>query len=135
MTEGKNVATEREFSVYPEHELTGAILNAAFSVHNTLGVGFLEKVYANALSVELRAANIKCEQESPLKVHYRGVAVGDYFADLIVERRVLVELKASSAFDPVHAAQLMNYLRASGIRVGLLLNFGRPKLHFKRFIC
>jgi GxxExxY protein len=120
---------------YPEQELTGHILKAAFTVHNTLGAGFLEKVYSNALSLELQAAGISCQQELPLKVHYRGVIIGDYVADLVVENRVIVELKATSGLDPLHDAQLMNYLRASGIKVGLLLNFGRPKLHYRRFAC
>jgi len=134
MSERKQAPIEDRAGIYPEQELTGAILKAAFTVHNTLGAGFLEKVYANALSLELQAARIRCEQELPLKVHYRGVVIGDYVADLIVERRVLIELKAVAALDPAHEAQLMNYLRASGIRVGLLLNFGRPKLYYKRFI-
>ncbi len=126
--------TSAETLMYPEQEITGAILKAAFTVHNTLGVGFLEKVYANALTLELRAANIACEQELPLKVRYRNVIIGDYIADLLVAKRVLVELKACAALDPAHEAQLLNYLRIGQIRVGLLLNFGRPKLHYKRLI-
>ena len=120
---------------YPEQELTGQILKAAFTVHNTLGVGFLEKVYSNALSLELQAIGLSCQQELPLKVRYRSVIIGDYIADLVVEGKVIVELKATSGLDPLHDAQIMNYLRASGIKVGLLLNFGRPKLHYKRFVC
>jgi GxxExxY protein len=83
----------------------------------------------------LQAAGISCQQELPLKVHYRGVVIGDYVADLVVENKVIVELKATSGLDPLHDAQLMNYLRASGIKVGLLLNFGRPKLHYRRIVC
>lgn len=126
--------TSAETLIYPEQEITGAILKAAFTVHNTLGVGFLEKVYANALLLELRAANIACEQELPLKVRYRNVIIGDYVADLLVDKRVLVELKACAALGPAHEAQLLNYLRIGHIRVGLLLNFGRPKLQYKRLI-
>jgi len=120
---------------YPEKELTGRILASAFTVHNTLGAGFLERVYANALVLELRRDSLKCAQEAALKVKYRGAVVGDYLADMIVEDRVLVELKACVAVDPNHSAQKMNYLRASGLRVGLLLNFGRPKLEYRRFVC
>jgi len=120
---------------YPEQALTEKILEAAFTVHKSLGAGFLEKVYANALALELRDKGLSCEQEVPLKVRYKNAVVGDYLADLVVERRVLLELKACSAQDPVHEAQILNYLRASGLGVGLLLNFGRPKLQYRRFVC
>lgn len=126
---------ENEGPTYPEQELTGRILKAAFTVHNALGVGFLEKVYPNALSLELHAAGISCQQELPLKVRYRGVIIGDCIAVLVVEGRVIVELEATSGLDPFHDAQIMNCLRASGIKVGLFLNFGRPKLHYQRFVC
>jgi GxxExxY protein len=118
--------------VYPEQELTGKILECAFAVHNTLGAGFLERVYSNALALELRGIEIDCVREAPLKVTYRDVIVGDYVADT---GRVLIELKACAVLDSNHAAQIMNYLRASGIRIGLLLNFGRPKLEYRRFVC
>lgn len=95
----------------------------------------MERVYCNALLIELRAEGLNCTQEAPLKVKYRGVTVGDYCADIVVAERVLIEMKACAALDPNHSAQLMNYLRASGIRVGLLLNFGRPKLEYRRFVC
>ncbi len=121
-------------SIYPESELTAKILDAAFTVHNSLGAGFLEKVYVNALALELRAKGLACEQEAPLQVRYREAIVGDYLADIVVERRVVLELKACSALDPVHEAQIMNYLRASNLRVGLLMNFGRPKLQYRRFV-
>ena len=121
-------------ALYPEQELTGRIIEGAFAVHNTLGCGFLEKVYSNALLFELRNIGLKCEQEIPFKVKYKDVVVGDYCADLIVERRVLVELKARASLDSVHEAQILNYLKASSIQVGLLLNFGKPKLQYRRFI-
>ena len=121
--------------VYLEQELTGKILECAFVVHNTLGAGFLERVYSNALALELRRSEIECAREVPLKVTYKGVIVGDYVADILVAGRVLIELKACAVLDSNHAAQIMNYLRASGIRVGLLLNFGRPKLEYRRFVC
>jgi GxxExxY protein len=119
---------------YPEQYLTGKILRAAFTVHNTLGAGFLERVYSNDLAVELRAQGIGLQIELPLKIKYRDTVVGDYIADLIVEARVLVELKACASLDPVHIAQILNYLRASEIHVGLLINFGRPKLEYRRFV-
>lgn len=117
--------------IYPEQHLTEKILAAAFAVHNTLGCGFLEKVYSSALLVEIRGLGLACEHEVAFKVTYKGIEVGDYFADLIVERRVVVELKACASLDSTHEAQNLNYLKASNIKVGLLLNFGRPKLQYK----
>ena len=121
-------------AIYPEQELTQKILEGAFAVHNTLGCGFLEKVYSNALLFELRNMKLSCEHEVPFKVRYKGAVVGDYCADLIIERRVLVELKACAGLESAHEAQILNYLKASGIQVGLLLNFGRPKLQYRRFV-
>jgi GxxExxY protein len=121
-------------AIYPEQDLTQKILEAAFTVHNTLGAGFLEKVYSNALLYELQNAGLVCEREVAYQVRYRDAVVGDYFADLIVEKRVLVELKACASLDSIHEAQILNYLRASGIHVGLLLNFGKPRLEYRRFI-
>lgn len=120
--------------IYPEQQLTGRILEAAFAVHNSLGAGFLEKVYENALLVELRFMGVSCANQQPLQVRYRDSIVGDYQADIVVEGKVLLELKACAALDSVHEAQIMNYLRASGLKVALLLNFGRPKLQYRRFV-
>jgi GxxExxY protein len=120
--------------IYPEQDLTQRILEAAFAVHNTLGCGFLEKVYSNALRVGVRSLGLACDQEVPFKVRYKDSVVGDYCADLVVEGRVLVELKACSALDSVHEAQILNYLHASGIQVNLLLNFGKPRLQYRRFV-
>ena len=121
-------------AIYPEADLSEKILGAAFTVHNTLGVGFLEKVYENALAHELRRAGISIEQQKPVQVRYNGTVVGDYQADLIVDGRILVECKAVSGFDPTHEAQILNYLRATGIRVGLLMNFGRARLQYRRLV-
>jgi GxxExxY protein len=121
-------------AIYPEQELSQKILEGAFAVRNTLGCGFLERVYSNALLFELRNMNLSCEREVPFKVRYREAVVGDYCADLIVERRVLVELKACASLGSVHEAQILNYLKASSIQVGLLLNFGKPKLQYRRFV-
>ena len=131
---GEKMNKAIEGDPYPEQGLTGKILECAFAVHNTLGAGFLEKIYANALGIELQAHNILFKAEVTLKVEYRGSVVGDYLADIIADHRVLVELKACAALDSVHLAQVLNYLRASGIRVGLLLNFGRPKLEYRRLV-
>lgn len=119
---------------YPEEELTERILGCAFAVHNTLGAGFLERVYANALAVELRSQGVALQLGVPFNLLYRNTTVGEYIADLVVDGRVLVELKASASLGPVDTAQVLNYLRASGIRVGLLLNFGRPKLEYRRLV-
>jgi GxxExxY protein len=126
--------TGAKSAVYPEQELTQKILEASFAVHNALGAGFLEKVYANALSLELRQMGLVCAQEVPFKVKYKDAVVGDYSADLVVEKRVLVELKACTGLDSVHEAQILNYLKASGIHVGLLMNFGKPRLEYRRFV-
>lgn len=115
-----------------ESEITEAIIGAAYEVSNTLGIGFLEKVYENALKHELAKRGFQVEQQKTIQVVYDGVVVGDYVADLIVESRILVELKAAKALDNNHFAQTLNYLRATGIRTGLLLNFGSPRVEVKR---
>jgi len=113
-------------------ELTGKILEACFEVANELGHGFLESVYLKALMVALSQKELSVESEVPLQVLFRGQVVGDFYADLLVERCVLVELKAVKALVPEHQAQVINYLKATGIEVGLLVNFGTPKIEFKR---
>jgi GxxExxY protein len=121
-------------SILVEGELTERILGAAFKVQNTLGAGFLEKAYENALSIELRNCGFTVEIQKAFPFCYEGIVVGDYLADLVVSAKVVVECKALSNLDPVHEAQLMNYLKASGLRVGLLINFARPKLQFRRLV-
>ncbi len=115
-------------------DLTREIMGAAFQVHNTLGSGLLEKVYENALAwdLELRQRQMSSQREYP--VTYRGRTVGTYYADLVVDDKVGVEVKAVEKLDDVHRAQLMNYLKISGLRIGLLMNFARPKLEYERFI-
>ncbi|MGH9861870.1 MAG: GxxExxY protein [Candidatus Acidiferrales bacterium] len=110
------------------------VLKAAFKVQNALGCGFLERVYENALGVELSRMGLKVERQKPMQVRYDGIVVGEYQADLIVEGRVIIECKAVSTFDAIHEAQLLNYLKATGIRVGLLLNFGKPRLQHRRLV-
>jgi GxxExxY protein len=114
-------------------EITHAIIGAAYRVYNTLGSGFLEKVYENALLIELESEGFKVQQQAPIKVIYNGKKIGEYFADLLVEEKVIVELKAVTEVTRAHEVQLINYLRATGIRVGLLINFG-DKIIIKRKI-
>ena len=114
------------------HEnITAKIIQAFYNVYNTLGYGFLEKVYENALALELEELGCKAERQKCLKVYYNGSLVGEYFADVIVEDVVIVELKTSEVLRNDHEAQLTNYLRATEIEVGLLLNFGK-KAEFRR---
>ena len=110
---------------YKHSDITKEIIGAAYEVHNTLGSGFLEKVYQNALMVELKLRKIGAEAEKPITVHYRGEMVGNYIADIVVEDKIIVEVKAIKALSEIHEVQLVNYLTATGIEVGLLLNFGK----------
>jgi len=112
-------------------ELTNKIINAAYTVHNTLGFGFLEKVYRNALVIELTKRGITAESEKPIKVSYEGQVVGDYVSDVVVDGKVILELKAVKELNDIHEVQLVNYLKATGIEVGLLINFG-PSVKIKR---
>lgn len=105
-------------------ELSGKIIGCAQKVHNTLGTGFLEKIYENALRLELEEAGLSVQQQVPITVYYRGQAVGEYYADLLVEGRMIVEIKAVQNLAKEHEVQLVHYLTATGIDDGLLLNFG-----------
>jgi GxxExxY protein len=107
-----------------DEELTRTIIGCAFRVHNTLGEGFLEKVYENALRIELVKQGVEVEQQAPIEVVYEGEGVGSYFADLWVADRVIVEIKAVRSLSKAHEVQLVNYLTATGVDIGLLLNFG-----------
>lgn len=114
------------------HEnLTQEIVRAFYDVYNKLGYGFLERVYENSLALLLGERNFQVRQQAPISVYFHGIAVGEYFADLLVNDLVIVELKAAEALRQEHLAQLRNYLRATDIEVGLLLNFGH-KPTFKR---
>jgi GxxExxY protein len=114
-------------------ELTNKIICAFYNVYNTLGHGFLEKVYENALAVEMKKIGLSVTQQESVKVYYEGVQVGDYFADIIVNGLVILELKATEFLKNEHFAQLTNYLKATDKEVGLLLNFGK-KPEFKRLV-
>ena len=116
------------------NEITEAIIGCAYSVANTLGTGFLEKVYENALAHELRKRGLLVSQQAPLTVQYDEVVVGQYVADLVVADQILVELKAAKSLDEIHMAQCLNYLKATGLPICLLINFGRPKIQIKRFV-
>jgi GxxExxY protein len=114
-----------------EEELTGAIIRVFYKVYNTLGHGFIERVYHNALILEMNNSGMMIETEKPIAVKYLGKVVGTFAADLVVENKVILELKAKDTIHESHEAQLINYLRATDIEIGLLLNFGK-KPEFKR---
>ena len=115
--------------------ISNRIIGCALTVANTLGSGFLEKVYENALALELRRAGLAVAQQHGISVVYLGVTVGEYVVDLLVEGVLLVELKTVRALDHGHRAQCINYLRATGMQLCLLLNFGTPRLEIKRVVC
>ncbi len=115
-------------------EVTEAIIGAAFEVWKYLGYGFLEKVYQRAMQAELVRRGLRAECERPISVLYKGVNVGDYAADLVVEESVIIELKVAAEYNRADEAQLINELKATGFRVGLLINFGRSKASFKRLV-
>ena len=116
------------------NRLSERIIGCALAVANTLGAGFLEKVYENALAHELRKAGLAVAQQRGIEVMYDGIIVGQYAADLLVQDSVIVELKAVKVMDDVHRAQCLNYLRATGLHLCLLMNFGQPRLEFKRIV-
>ena len=115
-------------------DLTEQIIGAAFEVYRHLGYGFLEKVYQRAMKVELEARGLAAEIEAKIKVYYKEVIVGDYQADVFVKQSVLVELKVAKEYQRADEPQLLNELKATGIKVGLLINFGRTKAEFKRLV-
>jgi GxxExxY protein len=118
-----------------EHEdITSEIVGSAFEVHRILGYGFLEKVYQRAMQVELIARGLKAKLEDEIHVRYKGVVVGFYKSDLFVNDCVIVEIKAAKAYNSEDEAQLLNELKATGVKVGLLINFGRAKVEFKRMV-
>ena len=115
-------------------ELTDQIIGAGMNVSNALGIGFLEKVYENAMVIELKEQGLSVEQQKPIKVTYKDQVVGEYVADLLVADTVIVELKSVDRIASAHEAQLLNYLRATGIRIGLILNFGTPRMGIRRMV-
>jgi GxxExxY protein len=117
-----------------EKRISERAIGCAYEVGNELGTGFLEAVYENALAMEMRQQGLRFEQQKLLKVFYHGSLVGQYVADFVVEDRLLIELKALSYLNSQHEAQVMNYLKATGITAGLLLNFGTPKVGIRRIV-
>jgi len=118
---------------YLYKELTYKIIGCAIDVHKELGPGFLEKVYENAMLVALKEVDLSAENQKQINVKYHGITVGDYYADLIIEGKVIVELKAIKCLCDEHRAQIINYLTATEMQVGLLLNFGAKSLEYERF--
>ena len=114
------------------NQISERIIGCAFAVSNGLGSGFLEKVYENALAHEVRKAGLSVMQQHAMVAKYDGVIVGEYVADLLVESLVLVELKHARSIDDVHLAQCLNYLKVTGLRLCLLLNFGKPRVDVRR---
>ncbi|MES1951827.1 hypothetical protein S4A8_13274 [Salinisphaera sp. S4-8] len=117
-----------------EESLSKRVIGCAFEVSNRLGAGFFENAYENALAVEFRAQRIGYEKQKRLVVTYRDEIVGEYVADMVVDNRLIIEIKAVSSITTVHEAQLMNYLKATRMPVGLLLNFGKPRVSVKRLV-
>jgi len=116
------------------NEITEKVIGSAYKVSNTLGSGFLEKIYENALALEIQKTGLKVRQQYPIVVRYENAIVGEYIADMPVENLVLVELKASEELSPAHSAQCLNYLKATGLKVCLLMNFGKAKVRIKRLV-
>jgi hypothetical protein len=116
----------------PEYDLAGKVIGLAMQVHSTLGAGFVESVYENALCVELSAAQLDYERQKSLKVLYKQKIVGEFVTDILVTQALIIELKAVQTLLPIHEVQLVNYLTATGINEGLLLNFGAESLQFKK---
>ena len=115
-------------------DITSHVISAAFEVGNYLGTGFLEKVYENALRVELELRGLTIEAQKIVLVHYKGFEVGRYQIDLLVNGKVLVEVKSTESIIPIFRAQIINYLKATGLNVGLIINFGKTKVEFERVV-
>ena len=118
---------------YLYSDITDKIIRCFYNVFDELGAGFLESIYVKALIIELKNIGLNIESEKEIKVNYKGTIIGNFRADIVVEDKVIIEIKAISALNSQHEAQLLNYLKATGIRIGLLVNFGN-KLEFKRRI-
>jgi GxxExxY protein len=121
-------------TVIEADQMTKKIIGAAFTVGNELGTGFLEKVYENALFFELKRNDLKVIQQHPIQIKYKGIIVGDYVCDLLVNDSIIVEIKCVRLLDSIHTAQCLNYLRATGKKVCLLINFGKKKVEIKRLV-
>jgi len=129
----ENIERKDLNSDYKYKDLTHEMINASLEVHNALGCGFLEKVYENSLVYELKLRAIKVEKQKEIEVSYKNYLVGNYICDLLVENKIVVELKTLDKISNVHKAQILNYLKATNYEVGLIINFANLKLEFKRF--
>jgi len=123
---------ENENIIYKE--LSYKIVELALEVHNELGCGFLEKVYENALMMLLDREKIPARQQAPADVYFQGKVIGQYFADILVDNKLILELKTTDVITNVHIAQVLNYQRATGLKLGLILNFGKPRFEYKRLV-
>jgi GxxExxY protein len=126
--------TEYTEGKYPHSGITDRIIKSAIEVHKNLGPGFLENIYENALILELKQQGLKVEDQKLIPIAYKGIFVGEHRVDLLIENEVIVENKTVKDFDDIHQAQLLSYLKATGKRVGLLLNFAKTKIDVKRII-
>jgi GxxExxY protein len=133
-TDGTQMIKDEASVQYPLKDLTEKVIGAAFEVHNQLGAGFLERVYENALLIELRSRGVDAAAQVEVPVSYKGTPVGLYLADLVIGKDLICEIKAAKDLARAHEAQIINYLKGTGIKVGLLLNFGRDRLQFRRFV-
>ncbi len=124
--------TNKETIIYKD--LSYKIVGLAMQVHNQLGHGFLEKVYENALMVLLRREGIKAKQQAPISVCFEGEVVGDYYSDILVEDKIILELKVAEKIIDIHRAQILNYLKATGLKLAMLLNFGQERLLYERIV-
>ena len=122
------------FVMLQEEQISYAIQGCVFEVNRQLGCGFLEKVYEKALLAELELQGLMAEAQVPVRVQYKNVMVGEYFADIVVEGRVILELKAQQNLPQASRAQLLNYLKATGLHLGMLINFAFPKANIKRVV-
>ena len=115
-------------------DLSYKIVGLAMEVHNKLGYGFMEKVYENALMVLLHKKGIKAEQQAPISVYFDGEVVGDYYADILIDKKLILELKGAGNIADVHRAQTLNYIKATGLRLAMILNFGKERLEYERLV-
>ena len=125
MAESKNIIHK---------DLSYKVIELALEVHNELGCGFLEKVYENALMILFEREGISAKQQAPADVYFQNKVVGQYFADILVDNKLILELKVVEVISNVHKAQVLNYLRATGMKLGLILNFAKPRLEYKRLV-
>lgn len=116
------------------NSISEKIIGCAYTVSNTLGAGFLEKVYQNALRIELLEKGLKVEKEKAITIYYKNKIVGEYYADLLINDCIIIETKAITALNEIHQAQLLNYLKATDLYLGLLINFGTPRVQIKRMV-